>query len=143
MRIHSNYLTMGDIIGATKGLPNVFVNVTEHGSRTHARAFEVRLEGNGYARNTGKSGADSYETGATWDEWGVFLARLFNLDANALCGTVKYPVYENGYDFHQKTMDRFEALELPTDTHKRHTWDYRPEIGGAHCKKCTAEKVYR
>lgn len=142
MRIHSNYLTMSDITQATKDLPGVDAYVHQHGSRTHANAFEVRLTGNGYPRNTGTHGADFYEIGATWDEWGTFLARLFNLDANALCGTVKYPIYKDGYDFHRKTMDRFESLDLPGDTHKRHTWEYLLAGGFWACKKCSAERTY-
>lgn len=141
MRIHSNYLKLSDVYAATADLPGVYATVSEHGSRSHARAFEVQLTGNGYARNTGTGGADSYETGATWDEWGVFLARLFNLDANALCGSVKYPVYRDGYNFHRQTMDRFESLDLPDDTHKRHTWAYR-RPGFWACKKCSAERTY-
>lgn len=141
MRIHSDILTTLDIYDAVNGLPGVYVDVTEHGSRTHAAAFEVSLEGNGYAKNTGKYGADSYVNGATWDEWGVFLARLFELDPNARCGSAKYPTYRDGHDFHAQTGDRFAELELPADTHRQHNFQsFAP--GQTKCTKCSAVKIW-
>ena len=140
MRIHSDILTRQDIYTAVDNLPGVYVDVTEHGSRTHAAAYEVSLEGNGYAKNTGKYGAGD-EIAATWDEWGVFLARLFDKDPDARCGAAKYPAYRNGYDFHAQTNDRFANLELPADTHKRH--NFRSDIPGqAACTKCSAVKIW-
>ena len=143
MRIHSNTLTSEQVWKASHDLPGVYVHVSEHGSRSHERAFEVRMEGNGYARNTGKYGADQYETGATWDEWGVFLARLFNLDANALSGSVKYPTYANAADFHRQTFNRFASLSMPEDTHKRHNFKYAgPGSRTWECSKCSAKRIY-
>lgn len=142
MRIHSDYLKLSDFHDATSfELVGVYATVSEHGSRSHARAFEVSLEGNGYRKNTGKYGAGE-EFGATWDEWGVFLARLFDIDANAVAGAVKHPVYRDGYDFHAKTADRFVDLELPEDTHKRHNWKATGRIGHRACTKCTAEQIW-
>lgn len=140
MRIHTDELTMGSFFKATGDLPGVYLTITEHGSRSHARAFEVSLEGNGYRKNTGKYGAGD-EFGATWDEWGVFLSRIFDLDPRALAGSAKYPAYDGRNDFHIKTADRFESLLMPTDTHKRHTWRYAgPGTGVWRCVKCSAEK---
>ena len=136
MRIHSNTLTEQNIRDAVALLPGVAVSVTSHGSRSHAAAFEVSLTGNGYRKNTGTHGAGD-DLGATWDEWGAFLSAVFDEDPEALAGSVKYPTYRNGYEFHYITGDRFENPGvLPSDTHKRHTWDY---VGLTQtCKKCTA-----
>lgn len=142
MRIHSNTLTHNAIWRATNGLSGVYATVTEHGSHSHARAFEVSLEGNGYRKNTGTSGAGE-EIGATWDEWGVFLARLFEIDPHALCGSVKNPVYKDAASFHYRTGTRFADLDMPEDTHKRHNWHYDgPGAGSWSCTKCTATKRY-
>lgn len=135
MRIHTNVLTVSDVYRATKGLPGVLVTASQHGSRTHERAIEVSLEGNGYRKNTGKHGA-SDEFGATWDEWGVFIAALYEVDPQAVFGTVKYPVYPNAYEFHGMYQDRF-ADGLPEDTHKRHSWEMMNRLD-QRCKKCSA-----
>lgn len=138
MRIHSDYLLPSDIFGATVGLPGVIVTATSHGSRSHRGAFEVSLESTSNSRkNSGKYGAGD-EYAATWDEWGVFLARLFNLDANAVMGSVKHPTYRNAEHFHAVTGNRFESLELPEDTHKRHNWQY--SVGVTECTKCSATR---
>lgn len=148
MRIHSDILSPRDIYSAPRGtdlsqgygchtLPGVHADVTAHGSRSHLQAFELRLEGNGYARNTGTRGADAYETGATWDEWGVVIARIFAIDPNAVFGSVKHPVYRDAEHFHRVTAGRFESLDLPSDTHKRHNWDHSLNVST--CTKCSAE----
>lgn len=136
MRIHTDRLTLADIHNAAADLPGVYITATEHGSRSHARAFEVRMEGNGYRRNSGQYGADD-EFGATWDEWGVIIGRLYLIDPEALWGTPKYPTYRNADDFNQQTAWRFAEGQMPDDTHKRHTWTY--DKAGAQCKKCSAQ----
>lgn len=88
MRIHSDTLSVIDIYDAVSDLPGVYVTVSEHGSRARRKSFEVSLEGNGYARKTGFYGSDRSTRGATWDEWGVFLARLFDVDPRAFAGSV-------------------------------------------------------
>ena len=135
MRVHSNTLEYADIYRATKDLPGVYVTASQHGSRSHARAFEVSLEGNGFHKNSGTGGA-SYEFGATWDEWGAFIAAIYEVDPGALFGSVKYPVYPNAYEFHGMYQDRF-ANGLPADTHKRHTWEITNRLDRK-CKKCSA-----
>lgn len=142
MRIHSDVLTLADFYAATANLPGVFVTVSQHGSRSHAHGFELSLEGNGYAKNTGTYGASQGEKGATWDEWGAVFSHLFEVDPNALAGSPKYPAYSDGYEFHYATNDRFEVPgELPKDTHKRHTWESNG-IRSQQCKKCTAQRRF-
>lgn len=136
MRIHSDILTTADIHAATRDLPGVYIDISPHGSRSRASAYEVSLEGNGYRKNSGRYGAGD-EYAATWDEWGVVIARLFDIDPQAFWGSAKRPNYSDAEDFHQLTGDRFRSLELPADTHKRHRWD---PIGDRHysCHTCSA-----
>lgn len=145
MRIHSDYLRASDARDAMAGLPVYATRLQEHGSRSHDNAIELILSG---SSNSRQNGGD--DMAATWDEWGVVIARLFNLDANAVFGSVKHPNYANAEDFHRKTGDRFRSLELPEDTHQRHNWVspspfYEP--GGLvarpqTCSKCSATVRY-
>lgn len=131
MRIHTNTLVHTDFHRMVADLPGVYVEVSARGSRSHARAFEIRLTGTSTRRTM-----DNTDQAATWDEWGVFFARLFNMDRQALAGSVKSPAYKNGADFHYKTGMRFVSLDMPTDTHQQHRWEYD---NGAHaCTKCSA-----
>lgn len=70
------------------------VGPTVYGSRSHAHGVEVQLgtydSSSGPTRsrhfkNTGTSGAD-HIWAATWDEWGWFLAEVFNYDPSAKAG---------------------------------------------------------
>lgn len=89
---------------------NVIVEVTRKGSRSHSYAYDVSLEwvgdkvkGDGRRhKNSGKYGADTGTYAAFYDEWGWFLAQLFELDPNMVAGRYK------GYtDFHQSTDFKF------------------------------------
>lgn len=138
MRIHTDKVAevASAIYNTTfNSLTGVYANIRRHGSRSRDGAVELRLEGNGYARNTGQYGADGYEQGATWDEWGVVLAAIFDTDPNAFAGSAKYPVYAGAGHFHAITCNRFTPEGLPGDTHKRHNWR-----GGypRTCTKCSA-----
>lgn len=136
MRLHTDKITGLDIYNAAKDLPGVVVAYTDHGSRSHDHAFEVRLEGNG----TRAGYATKDHQGATWDEWGVFIARLYQVDPNALWGSAKHPVYDGADNFHYLTADRFYDGTMPTDTHPRHKWEYQGGYQNFACKKCSAEK---
>lgn len=155
MKLHSNVITLQDINAATSGMPNVYAEVATKGSRSHSAAFEISLEGNGYRGNSGQYGARdmSQPLSATWDEWGVFIGRLFVIDPDAVWGSVKNPVYRNAQHFHWVTGNRFapsnvlretdprilgtrDLINLPADTHKRHSWVWN--AGSAYCKKCSA-----
>lgn len=139
MRLHTDTITLTDVYKAVADLPGVYVFVSEHGSRSKARAFEIKLEGTSNNRtNPGTRGAyDPESYAATWDEWGVVIARLFMIDADAFWGVPKNPTYENAWNFHTITAGRFESGDMPEDTHKRHTWQWN--FGAATCKKCSAE----
>lgn len=120
MRIHTDKLSeqnirafLADEITAGRIAPTVgFKKLTQHGSRSKARAFEVQLESwdnaDGDGRREGNSG--SYGGGenyaATHDEWGWFLAALFAAEPEA-----DATHYYNADDFHHKTTDNYR----PTD----------------------------
>lgn len=132
MRIHSNALTSLDIYRATDALDGVYVQVTPVGSRSHDGAFEVRLTGTSTRRTM-----DGRDQAATWDEWGVFIAAVYEVDPVAVFGSVKAPNYRDSNHFHAVTRYRFDADGLPSDTHQQHRWEY----GGVvqQCSKCSAQ----
>lgn len=122
MRIHSDILQFADFgqILRDCGLAGegVAIDVLEpKGSRSRARAFELHLAAHpgtdrfGKRRrwaNTGHSGAAShvYLKAATYDEWGVFLAALFECDPDMAC-----LYYKTHADFLRKTEgDRFRQV---------------------------------
>lgn len=136
MRIHTNHVAAVDlaIYEATRNLPGVYASTSRHGSRSHAGALELSLEGNGYARNTGRYGAG--EPGATWDEWGVIFAAIFAADPDAVAGAVRYPTYAGADDYAHKTGGRFTPDGLPADTHARHTFR------DGRCVRCSAVRLH-
>jgi len=110
MKLHSDILTATDVRDAldrAKQRGNVdrlvdFMILEPRGSRSRKNGFEVRLEwlgekqkGDGrHWTNSGNGGANSYRNGngtyaATYDEWGWFIAELFDKDENMIFGTYK------------------------------------------------------
>lgn len=133
MRIHTDTITHLDIYDAARAAGSaVDFTAEEHASRTHARAYEVKLTGSSPRRpNTGRRGADwgTDEHAATWDEWGLFLAHLYDVDPDARAGGAKIPVYRNASDFYVKTGDRFDPENpdrvTPATQHRTgHRWTY-------------------
>lgn len=138
MRIHTDTLTHDDLTDAARAAGVSLNKSTQHGSRRRARAFEVLLEGSGTRGNSGWYGAADRQA-ATWDEWGVFLAVLFDRDTLATIPGV----YENAEHFHWVTGNRFDALTMPADTHKRHSFRYdgtsaTGSYSVSNCTRCTA-----
>ena len=140
MRIHTNENTMSNIMDAAK-IARVNLDVLEsHNSRTHDAAFEVILSGESRRRqNTGKSSRDR-EFAATWDQWGVFLSVLFNIDPDMRCGISKRPFYANAADFEKKTDGRFVNGVWPDDAHGDHK--FRWDGLSSKCTKCSARRVF-
>jgi hypothetical protein len=94
--------------------PTVYVDtLTEHRSRTHARAFSVILASptkvDGDGRRFGQRGAysrgDAYA--ATFDEWGWFLSALFRADDALSAGP-----YESREAFNEETGWTFDPWRL-------------------------------
>ena len=131
MRIHSNALTSLDIYRATAALPGVHAEVMPCGSRSHDFAYEVRLTGTSTRRTMDKRGQ-----AATWDEWGAFIAAIYEVDPVAVFGSVKTPNYRDSNHFHAVTRYRFDANELPSDTHQQHRWEFDGSVD--QCAKCSA-----
>lgn len=96
MRIYTDNLLSVEIHKlAGESLPSdVYLDLTEHGSRKRARAFEVKLSAepgtdrHGHNRrwaNSGQYGAAG-DKAATWFEWGDFFASIFAADPRAVIG---------------------------------------------------------
>lgn len=121
MRIHTDKLSALDIYAAANFTAGARVDeVTEHGSRTRARAFRFYLLGSSSFRpNQRDHGPDDYA--ATWDEWGIVIGQLFARDPAAHFGRNSYRSAE---DFHYKTGHRFvPGFITPAMQHRRHRWE--------------------
>jgi len=126
MRIHTS-LTADQVRNMVAGIPNVYLlRDTQHGSRSHARAFDVILTGTAPYRTQG----DRDHYAATWDEWGIFLARVFRADPNAKAGAY----YANATNFHHKTGYRFVESFTVAQQHRRHRWEWNG--GGVNERRC-------
>lgn len=109
MKIHADKLTASDIYRTAPD--RTFVELTEGGSRSRKRRFDVGLSathgadahgiGRVYSRNTGRTGAaGDYDRAATWIEWGDWIVALFKIDQDAIIGE-----YDGRTDFVAKTHD--------------------------------------
>jgi len=143
MRIHTDILTVSDIYAAAAHAGGgdyrtspVMVDVTEHGSRSRARAFNVKLTGTSTRRpNPGQGGHTGDTYAATWDEWGMFLAELFRRDGAATIPNV----YPGMGDFEYQTNGRFNAL-TPENQHggSGHRWEFMGTPREQECATCGA-----
>lgn len=128
MRLHTN-LPEGAVRGAlrkAKADGRVAADVqfgdwAEHGSRSHPRAFEIHLgtadkdslpdgyrDQRGHRLSVRRPSADvtTLRYGATYHEWGWFIAEVFRLDPDAVFGP-----YKGFGDFWAKTDGEFEMGE--------------------------------
>lgn len=116
MRIHTNLdiETFGQLSVTPKLRGQVYLErFYEYGSRSRARAFDTNLRGlhnltpDGVKRrrpNSGQRGAGN-DWAATYDEWGWFLAALFDADPTARCAGA----YDGRADFHRKTNGKYRT----------------------------------
>lgn len=136
MKIHSDVLTYGMIIDATRasGMKGVWAEIEEHGSRSRKRRFDVKLEGNSpHFQNPGTGyRSDAPAKAASWDEWGMFIQALFELDPDAIIGD-----YKTFRMFEEFTDGRFESLTAPYQ-HTRHNWFLNRGSMVFECKDCEA-----
>lgn len=70
----------------------------------------LRTTAGGRFPNSGIAGAQTDERAASWTEWGWFLARVFERDAEARCGG-----YRGVEDFHAQTGRRFRDSRTPRE----------------------------
>lgn len=110
MRIYTNIANRNVLYVLARDL-GIYVDIkAETNSRKRAKCYNVLLSsdaGTGRRRaNSGRyGGATKGATGdyaATWDEWGTFLARIFDLDPTAICGQ-----YDGADDFAWQTGDSY------------------------------------
>jgi hypothetical protein len=106
MRIHTDLLVEADLDGAVPA--GLTVEHERKGSRKRTRAYDVRLgsptkePGDGRRRpNSGQFGAGA-GWAATYDEWGAFIATLYDYDPDALIGP-----YQGEQHFHETTHGRY------------------------------------
>lgn len=116
MRIHTNGNadTLREALRVAKEAGKVaghvyFDKFNTHRSNTHQSAYEVHLgadhkeDGSKRRRpNSGGGDPDFAPWAATYDEWGWFLAALYDRD-----DTAKTTYYADAQDFHAKTNDAF------------------------------------
>lgn len=140
MRIHTDNITWRDLMDAArKAGREVRATASEHGSRSRVLAWEVSLTGtSGRRPNTGRYGSpvgeDDGTRAATWDEWGMLLAHLFEVDPDATAGP-----YDGVSDFDYKTGGRYDAL-TPEDQHRNHRWNFL--AAGAQACDCGAVRRF-
>lgn len=143
MRVHTDVLDVFDFWDAADTANRnlrendidriVVADITEHGSRVRRRSFEVLLSGDS-SRNVQNH---DYKA-ATWDQWGEFLAALFDADE-----TVTIPkLYESKDHFHWVTSGRY-ALAGSFEYCRQHSWQNQgTHANGAftvhRCKRCDA-----
>ena len=125
MRIHTSSNVSHDDILTAASSAEAWAEITEHGSRKRSHAFEVHLTGSSKRRN-----ATNTDYAATWDQWGIFIAAVFEIDPEA---TMTY--YTDAADFHYQTGTRF-ADGRPADMHGDHT--FRWNGSATQCTKCSA-----
>ena len=142
MRIHANTLTTSEIYKAARIARVEIEHLTEHGSRKRAHAFEVKLSGES-RRRPNNNGAHGDVFAATWDQWGVFLACLFDADNEITIPTA----YVDVDTFHARTSNRFNpdgndradgSDYWPADAHGDHTFRYAGIPYTQACTKCSA-----
>ena len=141
MRIHSNTLTSQDVYNAARVARATVETLSEHGSRSRARAFEVKLSGESRRRpNGGNYGADRDVFAATWDQWGVFLQILFDADPDLTIPRA----YADRDEYVYRTDARFTKIGggwadyWPADAHGDHTFRYAGIPYTQACTKCSA-----
>ena len=117
MRLHTDKITRADLYNAARYAVVSLNEVTEHGSRTRAGSFDVYLEGSSNRQSNRRE-----HKAATWDEWGIFMSFLYEIDPDAVWGTKSWG-YSDVEDFNRKTQDRF-TKGIPYDLHTQHKWVY-------------------
>ena len=150
MQIHSDTLTFADLWRAARIARVDMVKCDRSGSRSRDHKYNVNLEGES-RRAPNQRGMSYGAKAATWDQWGVFLAVLFDIDPNMVCGPSEKNAYYNGRDdFHHKTADRFRSIGggwdevttgegyWPADAHGDHTFKFNGVARVQQCTKCSA-----
>ena len=137
MKVHSDILTEKHFHNATQaaGMSNVYVSqLAVKGSRSRKRRIDLKLAGNSnHNQNRGTAKVATWETvkAATWDEWGMFINALFEIDPNAIIGQ-----YDGMEMFQEVTDNRFDTLTAPY-AHGNHKW-INTGANSMACEHCDA-----
>lgn len=137
MRLHTDRLLASDVMDALDNVKNrgrvgedvQFEVLESRRSRSHYRAYEVRLGSFSPKRrpkNTGKRGSDSDAAwrAASWDEWGWFMAEVYRMDQFVKWGST----YHGRAQFNRMTTGRFmDVSEMDTIVPRSRP---RPEYAG-------------
>ena len=133
MRIWTNTLIHPDfhiaLRAAARSYPPIgslwFDTLEEHGARSFKRRFDVRLVGERIPGRTRKRNFQQKHhdpdgvVAPTYDEWGMFLRELYEIDPAMKCD-----YYVNRCNFHAKTKHAFEP----------HPWNLEHPVA---CTGCT------
>ena len=108
MKIRSNYIRQQDLRRALRGIADVTIDgngISTFRPRVHTRGFSCSLIGFGarhYRARQGNGGGHS----ATWDDHGIWMARLFDIDPGAHIET-----YRGRSDFLAQTRRAYEHYQ--------------------------------
>lgn len=107
MKLYSEVLDTRDIVNACSGMP-IYPDRNELIEGPRSRRFDVILRA---MRDYGRSGMPKSPPGkaATWDEHGVWMARLFDKDPELRI--VAFAKYEGKEDFHTQTEGRYSGSD--------------------------------
>ena len=128
MKIHSDIIEYTDLARATiepTRIKDVYVEAQRVGSRKRGHGFNVTLYSTDETRphkNSGKYGADTgnYNKSVSWDDWGIWMDRLFELDPNAIIG-----IYDGRDDFYRQT---WRVRAYIREEYKPHTKRYKEHM---------------
>lgn len=123
MKIHT-CASIGEVYGAAHKA-GVFAYVTQKGSRKRERAFDVTLyveSKDDLHRRFGNSGGygRSNDVSATWDEWGLFMVALYDIDPEAIMGwayATRPEFYERTREERDRTRKFYKPESLAYRTH--------------------------
>ncbi len=102
MKIHSDIIDQtGTFYAAAQDKSYAVSDITKVGSKSRRNAFNVYLGGSARARSQHWDGYD-YVKAATYDEWGFFIATLYEIDPNMIAGP-----YKGIDDFNTKTKHAY------------------------------------
>lgn len=119
MRIHTS-LTQQEVYSS---LPDgVHANIMRHNSRKRDHAYEVTLyvhTKDDLHRRFGNSGGYGAATdvAATWDEWGIWMANIYEKDPDAIIGW--YESHSHFLDTTRHERDRVRQWNKPTSLQVR------------------------
>jgi hypothetical protein len=152
MRLHTDTITESTVhdvmrrLTSAGHLKGVSAHTAFRGSRKRTRGFDLTLtaeprKGRRRFTNSGYDGSSRDTYAATWDEWGLVLAALYEVDENL---TGDY--YADAEHYHWSTGERFDPSDLDRFVaHDNHRWEYQGQsIGrGYSVQECKCGAVKR